>query len=214
MEAGGDGVVGRGELRRDVGAQRLQRSERGSGRREARRPELRIAEGLSLRGQLARVPGKEREERHAKAAEGGCGAERELVDEHGVGGDRLDDAAESLGDGLRLPEEIVSASLGLVPEGRDHSRPGRGEERVQPCICVRRPYPCVAPGSEPELDVLVAVGGDKRSKRLPSRDHDPVASGAESLGDGRQRVPVGREVGDDDEDDHAATCAGSRTTSV
>ena len=98
-----------------------------------------IAEDLSSRRQLARVSGEEREERHPQAAQGGCGAERELVDEDGVGRDRLDDAAKPLGDGLWLPEEIVPASLGLVPERRDHSLAGRREERVQLRLCARRP---------------------------------------------------------------------------
>jgi hypothetical protein len=129
------------------------------------------------------VSGQEREERHAQAAQGGCGAECELVDENCLGREPRDDAAKPLGDGLRLPQEVVPASLGLVSQGRDHSLARRSEERVDLGTCAGRPYARVAAGSEGELDVLMSPGCDEWSKRGACRDHDPVSARAKSTGD-------------------------------
>ena len=52
------------------------------------------------------------------------------------------------------------------------------------------------------------------SERSARRHDDPVPTGAERAGRGRERVPVGRVVGHDDEDDHAATLSDSSTTSL
>lgn len=90
---------------------------------------------------------QEREEGHSQASQGGCGAERELVDEDRVRGERRDDAAKPLGDGLRLPQEVVPASLRLVPQSRDHSLARRSQERVDLRVCARGPYAGVAAGS-------------------------------------------------------------------
>ena len=184
------GVVGCGELSSHDGAEISERPELARGRCEAGWPEPGVAEELSSHRQLAGVPGQEREERNSKAAQGRAGTECELVDENQVRIDRPHDVRESFRNGLRFPEEVVSASLGLVSQCRDHSLARRGEERLHLRVCARRPHAAVAARSEGELDVLVRVGGDEGSKRLARGNDDPVPPQAECVRDCGERVPV------------------------
>ena len=178
------GVVGGGEFGGNTSTQLSQRSQ-GSFGRKAGRPELRVAERLSGAGQLARVAWKEREERHSQAAQSSSGIERELVDQHGVGRDLAEDVTEPRGDGLRLPQKIVAASFGLVPQRGDHPLTGRREKRVDLRLRARRPNAAVAARAEGQLDVLVPGGGDKGSKRAARCHDNPVSPTTSGTGDGR-----------------------------
>ncbi len=207
VELGERGVPLRGERVADVDAQCAQRREGVRVGREARRPGGWVPVDLVAHRERGGVPEDDVGVWDAAADQSQPGAEREVVDEDGVGAHRVDEVVHLPADADRVPQQVVAARAGLELQRRDRAPPGGVEEPPQRVVLPRRLLlraddAGVRAAAELQVDALVAEGPHHRVGGGTGGDDDALAGVAPRRGQGRQGVEVGRVVRADDEQGH------------
>ncbi len=138
------------------------------------------------------------------------GPEGEVVDDDRVRVDGLDDVHGPATGLDRLPQEVVAAQLGLEPEGRDGTFPGRGEEGSQVGVLaagllVGPGRPGVRAATQDQLDPLEARPLDMAGDTGPGRHRPPAPrASAQGPGQGEEREEMRGVVRADDQEGHVA----------
>ena len=186
-------------------AQPPQRHELFRSRSEFAREPHREAVGIAQAWQLARVAGKERDERLLERPQGERRAERQLVDDDMPRPHACEDRRELAGHPFGLPEHVVAPRPDLVGDRRDHPLASGVVERAEVLtllLCVSTDA-VVVTLSEPQLDMLEAVGQHALPQRRPGRDDHVSAPPSPLPAQGRQAEVVRRVVGADEQRGHA-----------
>ena len=145
----------------------------------------------------------ERRERASGGPQSQCRRERQVVDDHGVRADLVEQLEHVGGDPVGLPEEVVPAGVGLLAQRGHHAPVGGGEERLQIVVrVVAAGVAGIAPAAHAQQAPGEAVGLDVCPQRGPGGHDDLCAPTSGVGGHGGQGEPVRGVVGRDDEEPH------------
>ena len=207
VELGEGGVPLRGERVADVDAEPVQGRQPARIGSEARGPGGWVPVDLVAHRERRGVPEDDVGVRDASADQSQPGAEREVVDEDGVGAHRVDEVVHLPADADRVPQQVVAARAGLELQRRERAPAGGVEEPPQRVVLPRglvlgADDAGVRAAAELQVHALVAEGPHHRVGGGARGDDDALPRVAPRRGQGREGVEVGRVVRADDEQGH------------